>query len=84
MSDQLFIHDRYAEIHEIAIKDNNEPLLRVYRSSPSSVTVQIRTFAPITKNRGGKSRNMIANTYLGKKEIRALINFLEEKEKELQ
>ena len=80
--DQLFFHNDFADIREIKgawiDEKPNEPMLRVYRDSPGSVHLQVRTFAPITDKlarKPGKPRNMIATVSVGIKELEIILAY---------
>jgi len=55
---------------------NNKNTLRFYKYSPSAYNLQIRTHKGIGEHGEGKPRNMIASIHLGKEDIQALMNYV--------
>jgi hypothetical protein len=49
-----------------------QPMLRVYKSSPTGLELQIRTHGGIGENGGGTPRNMIAGVSISSEEARKL------------
>jgi hypothetical protein len=50
----------------------NPHAIGVYRSSPETASLQIRSHSPINYNGGGKPRQMIASVYLSRSELETL------------
>ena len=55
---------------------NNKNTLRFYKYSPSAYNLQIRTHKGIGEHGEGKPRNMIASIHLGKEDIQALMDYV--------
>ena len=55
------------------IEKGHENGVRVYRSSPGSVTLQLRTYGPLDWRRKNKPRTIISTAQLGKDDIECVI-----------
>lgn len=65
MRDELFIVDNHAQCYEVKrLEKNNEPGLRVYKTSPNGLTIQVRTYDGIGEFGRSVKRNMIAHAHL--------------------
>lgn len=64
------------EVKNLAV--NNENVIRIYKDTPDTLQIQIRTFGPITDSRTGAKRNMIAGSSMTKNEAIAFKAKLEE------
>lgn len=66
----------FARITEIPAKmlgsKPYDPAVRVYRDTPDTLCVQVRTFAPTTYNGHGTKRNMLASASLTVEEAKTL------------
>ena len=75
---EVLILKQYARIYELGKvseigKQENE--IRVYKNSPETIAVQIRTCKPITCSTKGISKNMIAHVSLTENDIRLFIQY---------
>lgn len=71
--ESLELPKRFAYCREVKNLDANiEPMLRVYRNSPASIELQVRTFGAVTETGRGAAKNMIAGVSLTIDEAMAL------------
>ena len=76
---ELHIFKKYAEIFEVKNPDHdNENMIRIFQSSGSAFSFQIRTHKGIGVHGSGKKRNMIANVSMTVEELKEILNFIEE------
>ncbi len=76
---ELELPKKYAYCREVKHLDADiEPMLRVYRNSPATIELQVRTFGAITETGRGTPKNMIAGVALTVEEARALRDKLDE------
>lgn len=77
---QLMAHKNWARIHEVKFVkpgQKNENAIRVYCTQhPDVFAFQIRTHKPITENRKGKARNMIAHVEFSLTEMEEILAFM--------
>jgi len=78
ISTELHIKDEHAEIREFKMDTDNENIIRLYKDSPKSFKLQIRTFKGIGEYGAGKKRNMIASVSFDKNEFEQIIKFVNE------
>lgn len=77
--ESLELPKKFAYCREVKHLDsNNEPMLRVYRNSPATLDLQVRTFGAVTETGRGAAKNMIAGVALTVEEARALRDKLDE------
>ena len=69
----LLIEKMYASIEEIKTEEKQDNLLRVYRDSPGSITLQIRTYKPIVYK--GKRKKMIATVHTTIEELEKILAY---------
>lgn len=84
IDNEVFIEKEYASIYEIKdlkneIVQRNE--IRIYRNTPSTFNLQIRTHKPINEYQNGKPRKMIANVCLTFEEIESIYRFIKMEKK---
>lgn len=71
--ENLELPKKYAYCREVKHLDANiEPMLRVYRNSPATIELQVRTFGAVTETGRGTAKNMIAGVSLNIDEARAM------------
>ena len=79
--DELTFPNEHAYCHEVKaslLGKEIEPMLRVYKASPSGLTLQVRAHCGIGDMGRGKRRNMIAGVSLDRTEALALRAKLDE------
>lgn len=77
LPDQLFIPEKYIEIQEVKrLQENNVNEVRVYRSSPGSINLQLRAYCGIGEFGDGIKRNMIATSHLSFAQAKELAEYL--------
>ena len=77
--ESLELPKKFAYCRELKHLDsNNAPMLRVYRNSPETLELQVRTFSSVTETGRGTAKNMIAGVSLTPDEARALRAKLDE------
>lgn len=76
--EQFIMTKKYsAEIYEaVGLDKPNENIIRIYRSTPTDFTFQIRTHKPITESRKGKPRDMIATVQLTMEEWKEISRYV--------
>lgn len=71
--ENLELPKKYAYCREVKHLDADiEPMLRVYRNSPATIELQIRTFGAVTETGRGTPKNMISGVSLSIDEARVL------------
>jgi len=81
MSDELWFPNEFAECYQIDIADKKqENGCRVFGIKKSGAVVQIRTFKPTNQFHNGKPRKMIAHCFLGKEQLKQIIEAVENAE----
>ena len=77
--ENLELPKKYAYCREVKHLDSNiEPMLRVYRNSPATIELQVRTFGAVTETGRGTAKNMISGVSLSIDEARATRDKLDE------
>jgi len=79
MDNNFYIENVYAETKDLSkenIPDDTFGKLRVYRSAPESIDLQIRTIGSTNYLRGGVKRKIISNIRISYDDANNLINAL--------
>ena len=87
MNNELNIENRFADTVDLTKQDiplDTFGKLRVYRYSPESIMIQVRTSGPTNYNRNGATKNMISGMTINTEEAESLIAFLQEKIEEIK
>ena len=76
--EQLFLQNEYANCHEIRPKDDvsrgeNDNCLRVFRTSPERIDMQVRAVSALSPWGRGKERRFYSTISLNKQQIEQLI-----------